>query len=415
MLAHTGKRGTGDARRRRGGRRGRRRPPRTAGCGRRRPPGGAGRRSRARPGGPRPRRPRRSGPRSRSGRGRCRWPRPRRATASSASRTSSTGPPHGGHGAGVVVGRGVEDGLAPGPAERQQVAGVEGAGRRQRHQLAVAVPAGAAGAHAERPSSAVIARPASPRAGWATRVSVSAARWAWPASSPNAAGGNMRSPSSSPPSASSGAGRGKATNRSPSMPGAGCPGPGNRNATCGRLALGSPAASARRPGTRRGRPRPPAAGASLAGEVVEVVGHDRHLHRARARRSRDGARPGRGGATAARRGVVGGQQRRPGGRARRRSSAASVGARKRNSSAGHCVERRGPGRRRRRRRDSTAWKFVPPKPKALTPGRAGAAPTQGRASSRNTNGLVVGVAGRVGLGDVAASAAARRGRRPGPP
>ena len=56
---------------------------------------------------------------------------------------------HRGHGPGVVVGRGVEDGLAPGPAERDEVAGVEGARGHQRRQLAVAVPAGGGG-HAPR-------------------------------------------------------------------------------------------------------------------------------------------------------------------------------------------------------------------------------------------------------------------------
>ena len=44
-----------------------------------------------------------------------------------------------------------------------------------------------------------------------------------------------------------------------------------------------------------------------------------------------------------------------------------------------------------RRTTSTAWKLVPPKPKALTPARRSARRPTGRGRSRNRKGLVVGV------------------------
>ena len=179
VLAHTGMRGapTGDAGRgaRPSSRRARRRPP---GCGTRRPRGAAWRRCRR----PRARRQRRRPPR---------WC-PTSTTWFGplwlATTTSSWPLDDGGHdverGARPrpscpgrrPVGRGVEDGVAARLAEVEQGGGVERAGGGQRDELAVAVPGGDVGADADaRRAGRVRARPAMPSAGWATRVSVSAA------------------------------------------------------------------------------------------------------------------------------------------------------------------------------------------------------------------------------------------------
>ena len=67
---------------------------------------------------------------------------------------------------------------APRLAERQQAPGSTAPADAQGDQLAVAVAGGDVGPHPHRPSRSAMARPATPRAGWATRVSVRAAAWA---------------------------------------------------------------------------------------------------------------------------------------------------------------------------------------------------------------------------------------------
>ena len=79
--------------------------------------------------------------------------------------------------------------------------------------------------------------------GWATRVSVTACRWASRSASLNAAGGSMVAAHFSP-SRSSGRVSANDTNRSDAMPGRWLPWPGNRNATGGA----SPSAASASPG-----------------------------------------------------------------------------------------------------------------------------------------------------------------------
>ena len=167
------------------------------------------------------------------------------------------------------------------------------------------------------------------------------------------------------------------------MPGRWLPCPGNRNATGGRLAVGRRGGS---PGRYTAGAVPPVAGrAQLGPQVVDVVGHDRQPHRAparrppprrRCRRSRQGRPAGRG------LGQAGGQV------VERPVATPASSPRKANSSAGHASTERS-GTSPSGCDSTTAWKLVPPKPKALTPATRRSA-VQGRASSRNTNGLVSG-------------------------
>ena len=218
-----------------------------------------------------------------------------------------------------------------------------------------------------------MARSAMPSAGWATRVSVRRAVWAL-RPSPKAAGGNIASThSGSPrrryatqrregdeevaehvqPLAALARGTGRRPSRAPSAP-------ARRDGVGARTRCG-PRCRRRRPrrggrGGRRGRRRRPRPGPGPA-------------------RCGRRSRRGRAAATAVRR-----RRRRraaPGGRA---PGAAVVGRRARGAGRARPATRRGrgPARHRRVYAERTAWKLVPPKPKALTPARRSSSIQGGR-------------------------------------
>jgi hypothetical protein len=122
----------------------------------------------------------------------------------------------------------------------------------------------------------------------------------------------------------------------------------------------------------------------LGPQVVEVVGDHGRLHAlagpALVRRADQVAQPP--GAPGA---VVGVAQRATS-RSRSGRASAAVAARTRNSSADHSSSPWA-GSSPPRYAASTAWKLAPPKPTALTAERR-SSPTQGRAASPKTNGLV---------------------------
>jgi hypothetical protein len=182
------------------------------------------------------------------------------------------------------------------------------------------------------------------------------------------------------PSRSNGRVSAKATNRSLAMPGRWLPCPGKRNATRGA----SPSGASRSPGRYTPGPsRPARAWSNLA---------RRSSTSSATITSRTGPRPAAEVAAAMSRS----RQGRPAGagsakrvaRSSRARATVSSSPRKAKSSAGHASTDRS-GRSPSGCDSTTAWKLVPPNPKALTPATRCSA-VQGRASSRNTNGLVPG-------------------------
>ncbi len=267
-----------------------------------------------------------------------------------------------------------------------RVASSNAPGHRERHELAVAVAREAGGTHPEPASTRVMARPAMPRVGWAMRVSVMAA--CLPLRSSGGEGGR-REEHVGPPLARDEEvvePRGRPRTGRRACRGAGCPARGRGT---------PPRARPRRwrLGRRRRAPRTP------RGQVVAGPRSAASLAARSARSSATTAtwtRP----ATGLRHGAGEVAElvalRRAGRCARisadeaRQLGDALVGGRPRGGPEeeqlgrplGEAVAR---AARRRGGELSTTWKFVPPKPKALTPAPAvGRGPRVGRGRGSGT-------------------------------